>query len=140
MATEYFHLGMGEWTESELESTSWNQYYMSRIATKAELSGRHSARKTTVQKLCRSNITDSMVMQVTGHKNIQSLNAYKKPFFRTTGTIISYYQQLSSQSINKHCHTFSTISYIIVKFYIQQFIQCDHEIEPENSKLDSIEL
>ena len=30
--------------------------------------------------------------------------------------------------------------YIIVKFYIQQFIQCDHEIEPENPKLDSIEL
>ena len=105
MATEYFHLGMGEWTESESESTSWNQYYMSRIATKAELSGRHSARKTTVQKLCRSNITDSMVMQVTGHKNIQSLNAYKKPFLEQQeqlSHIICNYQANQSTSTAIH--------------------------------------
>ena len=56
---------------------------MSGIATKAELSGRktnHSARKTTIEKLCRSNIPDSTVMHMAGYKNISSLNAYKKPF------------------------------------------------------------
>ena len=34
----------------------------------------HSARKTTVETLCRANVPDS-----TGHKSVQSLNHYKKP-------------------------------------------------------------
>ena len=49
---------------------------MSRLAIKAELPGRktnHSARKPR-----RSSIPDSVVMHVTGHKNVQSLNSYKK--------------------------------------------------------------
>ena len=72
----------GKWYKSQPVGINIIRKFMSRIATKAELSGRktnHSARKTTVEKLCRSNIPDSMVMQVTGHKNVQSLNAYKKP-------------------------------------------------------------
>ena len=39
----------------------------------------HSARKTMVETLCRSNITDSTVMQLSKHKSVQSLNHYKKP-------------------------------------------------------------
>ena len=39
----------------------------------------HSARKTMVETLCRSNIPDSTVMQLSGHKSIQSLNHYKTP-------------------------------------------------------------
>ena len=39
----------------------------------------HSARKTMVETLCRSNIPDSTVMQLSGHKSVQSLNHYKKP-------------------------------------------------------------
>ena len=74
---------------------------MSRITTKAELSGyktNHSAKKTTVEKLCRSNIPDSTVMHVTGYKNVSSLNAYKKPFLEQQEQL-SHYQQLSSQSL-----------------------------------------
>ena len=39
----------------------------------------HSARKTMVETLCRANIPDSTVMQLSGHKSVQSLNQYKKP-------------------------------------------------------------
>ena len=39
----------------------------------------HSARKTMVETLCRANVPDSTVMQLTGHKSVQSLNHYKKP-------------------------------------------------------------
>ena len=39
----------------------------------------HSARKTMVETLCRANVPDSTVMQLTGHKSVRSLNHYKKP-------------------------------------------------------------
>lgn len=39
----------------------------------------HSARKTMVEKLCRANVPDSTVMQLSGHKSVTSLNHYKKP-------------------------------------------------------------
>ena len=84
---------------------------LSRIATKAELSGHnanHSARKTTVEKLCRSNIPDSTVMQVTGHKNVQSLNAYKKPSLEQQEQlphIISNYEANQSTSTAIHVHS-----------------------------------
>ena len=51
---------------------------MQTVAAHATLSGRktnRSARKTSVEILCRNNLPDSMVMQLTGHR---SLNAYKK--------------------------------------------------------------
>lgn len=50
----------------------------------------HSARKTVVETLCQANIPDSSVMQLSGHKNVQSLNHYKKPYWE---------QQKSKQSL-----------------------------------------
>lgn len=38
----------------------------------------HSARKTMIQKLKNNNIPDTDIIQVSGHKNIQSLNSYSK--------------------------------------------------------------
>ena len=38
-----------------------------------------SAQKTMVETLCHANIPDSTVMQLSGHKSVQSLNHYKKP-------------------------------------------------------------
>ena len=55
---------------------------MQTLAAHVNLSGRktnHSARKTSVEMLCRNNFLDSMVMLLTGHRNVHSLNAYKKP-------------------------------------------------------------
>ena len=49
---------------------------------KGGLQGRktnHTARKTSVESLCRAEFQDSEVMQFTGHRNVSSLNAYKKP-------------------------------------------------------------
>ena len=45
----------------------------------AELPGRktnHSGRKTTVKRLKEANFSDIDIIQLTGHKNIQSLNSY----------------------------------------------------------------
>ena len=56
--------------------------FMKTLSEIAELPGRktcHSARKTTVQKLCNSGIPDSTILQVSGHRNVHSLNNYKKP-------------------------------------------------------------
>ena len=39
----------------------------------------HSARKTQVQTLCAANVADSAVIQLSGHKSVQSLNHYKRP-------------------------------------------------------------
>ena len=39
----------------------------------------HSARKTQVQTLCAANVADSVVMPLSGHKSVQSLNHYRKP-------------------------------------------------------------
>ena len=53
--------------------------FMKTLAEIAELPGRktnHSARKTTVQKLCNSGIPDSTVLQVSGHRNVHSLKSH----------------------------------------------------------------
>ena len=55
---------------------------MKRMAEKADLKGRktnHTARKTSVETLYRAQFQDSEVMQFTGHRNVASLNSYKKP-------------------------------------------------------------
>jgi hypothetical protein len=49
------------------------------MASKANICGNrtnHSARKTAIQTLLHSNIPPTEVMQISGHKNVQSLNSY----------------------------------------------------------------
>lgn len=36
----------------------------------------HSARKTAIQTLLHANVSPTDVVQITGHKNVQSLNSY----------------------------------------------------------------
>jgi integrase len=53
--------------------------YLQKKKIKAALDGRkvnHSARKTTVTSLLHSNIEATTVMQLTGHKNVASINEY----------------------------------------------------------------
>ena len=55
---------------------------MKNLAKDGSLAGKktnHSARKTQVQTLCAANVADSAVMQLSGHKSVQSLNHYKRP-------------------------------------------------------------
>ena len=55
---------------------------MKNLAKDGSLTGKktnHSARKTQVQTLCAANVADSAVMQLSGHKSVQSLNHYKRP-------------------------------------------------------------
>ncbi len=54
---------------------------MKRISTQDSLQGRktnHSARKTMITKLAHCDVPDSRIMQLSGHKNVQSLNSYKQ--------------------------------------------------------------
>jgi hypothetical protein len=41
----------------------------------------HSGRKTTVTSLLHSNVEATTVMQLTGHKNVASVNEYSSPSF-----------------------------------------------------------
>lgn len=54
---------------------------MKRMTTSAGIVGEkkltnHSARKHLVQKLSENNVPANQIMQITGHKNIQSINNY----------------------------------------------------------------
>ncbi len=52
---------------------------MKRMAEKANLQGRKvnlTARKTSVETMCRAQFQDSEVMQFSGHRNVASLNSY----------------------------------------------------------------
>lgn len=54
---------------------------MKTMAEKAGLQGRktnHSARKTTCTKLLHSGIAPTVIQQLTGHKNVQSINNYAR--------------------------------------------------------------
>ncbi len=51
------------------------------MAASAGLSGgkkNHSARKTMVTCLTKNSVPETQIIQLTGHKNLQSLNSYKK--------------------------------------------------------------
>ena len=53
--------------------------------------------KTSVESLCRAEFQDSEVMQFTGHRNVSSLNAYKKPCLqqqrKTSETLSAMYSR-----------------------------------------------
>ncbi len=53
---------------------------MKRMAASAGLSREknHSARKTMVTCLTKNSVPETQIIQLTGHKNLQSLNSYKK--------------------------------------------------------------
>ena len=55
--------------------------FMKRIASEGALSGKktnHSVGKTMITSLASSNIPDTQIMQISGHRNVQSLNSYKQ--------------------------------------------------------------
>ena len=64
------------------------------MAQKAELDtsnlSNHSARKRMIQKLSEQNVPPTHIMQVSGHKNVQSINNYTVPIRSTTARYIKY--------------------------------------------------
>ena len=71
-----------KWYKSQPLGINSISTFMTNISSKGELKGRktnHSVRNTTVERLCQVNVPDSTVIQVTGHRNIKSLNSYKTP-------------------------------------------------------------
>ena len=86
------------WYKKQPLGVNYIDKMMKSVVEGTSITGRktnHSARKTMVETLCRANIPDSTVMQLSGHKNVQSLNHYKKP---------SQEQQKSiSHLLSNHC-------------------------------------
>ena len=70
------------WYKKQCLGVNYIDKMMKSVVSGTTITGRktnHSARKTMVETLCRANIPDSTVMQLSGHKNVQNLNHYKKP-------------------------------------------------------------
>lgn len=70
---------------------------MKQMAHQAELPGHktnHSGRKTTVKRLKEANFENTDIIQVTGHKNVQSLNSYctvpQKIMKKMSATLTTY--------------------------------------------------
>ena len=59
---------LNELTPGELDRLLGHFFFRCIFATN------HSARKTMVETLCRANVPDSTVMQLSGHKSMNSLN------------------------------------------------------------------
>ena len=64
------------------------------MAQKAELDtsnlSNHNARKRMIQKLSEQNVPPTHIMQVSGNKNVQSINNYTVPIRSTTARYIKY--------------------------------------------------
>ena len=70
--------------------------FMKRIASEGALSGKktnHSVRKTMITSLASSNIPDTQIMQLSGHRNAQSLNSYKQASLQQQHHILSCYKK-----------------------------------------------
>ena len=74
------------------------------MVTKSGLEGRktnHGARKTCVQTLKDSNIADTDIAKVTGHKNIASLQAYYEPSCKKQKQISEVLTTAATNSMTK---------------------------------------
>ena len=74
------------WYKKQPMGVNHRDKMMKTLVKRTSITGRktnHSARKTMVESLCRADVPDSTVMQLSGHKSIQSLNHYKKTIPRT---------------------------------------------------------
>ena len=86
------------WYKKQPLGVNYIDKMMKSVVKGTSITGRktnHSARKTMVETLCRANIPDSTVMQLSGHKSVQSLNHYKKPSLEQQKSI--------SHLLSNHC-------------------------------------
>lgn len=85
LAVNHKHTSKTHWYKRSRLGVHMIDGIMKKIAAAGGLTGRktnHCARKTMVTTLCQNDTPDSTVMQLTGHKSVQSLNHYKVPSLR----------------------------------------------------------
>ena len=91
------------WYKKQPLGVNYIDRMMKSVVQGTSVTGRkmnHSARKTMVETLCWANIPDSTVMQLSGHKNVQSLNHYKNPSLEQQKSISHL---LSNQCSTSEC-------------------------------------
>lgn len=86
---------------------------MKTMAEKAKLDtsnlSNHSARKRMIQKLSENNIPPTHIMQVSGHKNVQSINNYSS---------LSVQQQRQIFKYSKPCRTFVKLPHQLQRSHV----------------------
>jgi len=75
----------------------------------------HSARKTLVQKLQDNDVPPNQIVQITGHKNLQSVNNYKSLRERQMESI-SRILSSSSPTTNVVLLTQQSLQYTFIDF------------------------
>ena len=79
LAINHQRRASGNWYKNNALGENSLRNIMKTMATEADLPGRktnHSARKTTCTKLLHAGIAPTVIQQLTGHKNTQSVNNY----------------------------------------------------------------
>ena len=71
--------GPGKWFKSQPVGVNKLNILMKEMTETAGISVKtnHSARKTLVQKLQDNDVPPNQIVQITGHKNLQSVNNYR---------------------------------------------------------------
>jgi len=77
------------------------------MSQKGGLSGRkvnHSARKTTVTSLLHSKVEATQIMQLTGHRNVQSINQYSSASLEQQETMSNILTDISCGNSGVSCN------------------------------------
>ena len=81
LAINYNHTIHGFWYKNQKMGIQRIGVIMKKMASYYCLSGKktnHSARKTMITALVKNDIPETQIIQLSGHKNLHSLNSYKK--------------------------------------------------------------
>ena len=114
LAINYKPIAGSKWYKKQRMGKDRIGQFMKRIACDGSLKGRktnHSARKTMIISLASSNIPDTQIMQLSGHRNVQSLNSYKQASLqqqqKMSHILSSYNKEVTSGQIQKRDTEFS---------------------------------
>lgn len=112
------------------------------MSAKGGINGRkvnHSARKTTVTSLLHSNIEATQIMQLTGHRNVQSINQY-------SSASIEQLETMSHTLSNISCGNSGDASSSYVSAHVSQQASSSNDysssvvIEPSTTEMTDDEL
>ena len=81
LAINYNHTIHGFWYKNQKMGIQRIGVIMKKMASYSCSSGKktnHSARKTMITALVKNDIPETQIIQLSGHKNLHSLNSYKK--------------------------------------------------------------
>ena len=91
--------------------------FLSTTAKNASLQGRvtnHSVRKTCISRLFDANVSNNFVAQLSGHRNLKSLDVYKSASYRRASTTnvpcAESLQQRSDYDLGSHRNHYSSFT------------------------------